>query len=148
MVNDQMEDHPGPGVAVSLQPAAKLMLWLQTRSRRGYPQPTQIWTHRPGFPAYITQDWGGSTGLLAVKVALFELKLDVAILCGVPMSAVGNHYRRHQPWGVCDTFHRGWNSHHDELKGRVKSFSGWTAERLGQPTLEFLQGEPFGSSTS
>src|SRR5262245_50020308 len=51
------------------------------------------WSHRhmPGIDCISHPDWGGSSGLLAVKVALVDLKCRRAVLAGMPLEN-GPHY--------------------------------------------------------
>jgi hypothetical protein len=77
-----------------------------------------------------SSDWGGMSGLFAVKCA-FEEGFEEVILCGVPMTESPYF------WGECLNYNiigyrKGWEKHIDKLKGRVFSQSGWTAGLLGK----------------
>lgn len=143
MVNDQIEHHPGPGIAVTLHPRS-LETWLTERKKKGHQPPAQIWAHRRDSPhvTNVTQDWAGSSGLLGTKVALLELNYDRIILCGVPMTMEGRHFRRHAEWGASMPFRRGWEHNLHHLTERVRSCSGWTEKLLGAPTAEWAGGIP------
>ena len=75
----------------------------------------------------------GSSSLLGVLAAL-RMGYRRIILCGCPLTgnnAKGSKY---------ETFQAAWQAFSKELAGRVRSMSGWTAEFLGRPTEEWLNG--------
>jgi len=126
--------------AVTLHPV-KLADWLHKRRQNGYPPPGDIWAHRKNLSNeaninFWTDDWGGSSGLLAVKVAT-QLNFDKIILCGVPMDT-GKHFLRQTGWNACFAFRRGWERQMRDLLPYVRSYSGWTRDQLGEPTADFL----------
>jgi hypothetical protein len=141
VVNDMIERFPGPCVAVSLHPT-KLQGWLSARKQNGHPDPSAVWCHRndrllpPG--AKIVEDWHGSSGLFAARVAL-HLGYQKIILCGVPMDAKLGNINGAAKWDGCAQFTVGWIEHHNELAPYVRSWSGWTKDRLGAPDAAFLQ---------
>jgi hypothetical protein len=100
----------------------------------------QIWGHQPRVGIdFATRDWGGSTGLFAVKVAL-ERGFQKIVLAGVPMETHhGHYYAKNIPWTSAPNFHRGWKQNHGKIADSVRSMSGWTRELLGAPTVEWLQ---------
>ena len=116
--------------------------WLRSRAERGLPPPGDVWCHRDDHKDVVTRvvkdHWSGSSGLFAVKIALYELGCDRVILCGVPMTEAGKHFNSERPWKACPMFARYWNAHIAELGPYVRSFSGWTREILGPVTLDFL----------
>lgn len=139
LINDQIglwDADTAEGVTLHL---AKLTGWLETRRRAGFPPLRSVWSIRqiPGVDR-VTTDWRGSTGLLAVKVAM-ESGFRQIVLCGVPMTAEAGHFVRHRPWNDARTFHRGWLVHRPAIAPFVRSCSGWTAELLGEPTAEWLR---------
>lgn len=142
-INDQIPRFDGPGVAVSLHPE-KLEVWLNERKEKALPSPDQVWAHSKGAPRANgqvtdhTDDWAGSSGLFAVKVAL-ELGYRKIILCGVPMDPVQKHFIRHAYWNAVHPFRPAWERNHQKIAPYVRSFSGWTAQRLGRPSVEFLR---------
>ena len=89
-------------------------------------------------------DVGGSSGLLAVTVAL-ELGKENQdqlriVLAGVPMDpAAGNFRAPSVPWAEATVYHPAWEERAEALKKNVRSMSGWTAELLGKPTAAWLQ---------
>ena len=85
-----------------------------------------------GIDIVVREKWPGSSGLYAVQIALFELGAKRVYLCGVPMT-VSPHYFNAEDWTDASKYYRGWVRALPEIKGRVKSFSGWTRELLGHP---------------
>lgn len=128
--------HPGPcadWVGVSAA--------IEQRVKAGRNRP-ETWGHQcRGGIENRTSDWGGSTGLLAVKIAL-EKSFDRIVLAGIPMMQEGAHfYSRHRKWAGCNKFRRAWTRRIAWLRPRVKSMSGWTMELLGPPTVEWINAE-------
>lgn len=81
----------------------------------------------------------GSSGLYAVKYALEKLKADEVVLCGVGMDERSHTYNE-APWKYAKKYQQSWLHVADELRGRVTSMGGWTAELLGRPKLECRSG--------
>ena len=81
----------------------------------------------------IAKHWtpSGSSSLLGVQAAL-AMGYRRIILCGCPL--IGNNAKG----GKYEKFQAGWEAVSNELAGRVRSMSGWTAEFLGRPTEEWL----------
>ena len=129
--------------AVTLH-ADRLKDWLRERRDRGYSDPGMTWAQRQpranNSPRVekIVPEWGGSSGLYAVTIALLHLKLRKVILCGVPMDNQV-HLIRGRPWQNFGVFVKAWRSHREEIAPYVRSFSGWTAELFGMPTQQFLE---------
>ena len=76
-----------------------------------------------------SSDWGGMSGLFAVKCA-FEEGFEEVILCGVPMTDTPYFWGKDLHYKILP-YRKGWEKHFDKLKGRVYSQSGWTKELLG-----------------
>ena len=76
-----------------------------------------------------SSDWGGMSGLFAVKCA-FEEGFEEVILCGVPMTETPYFWGNELHYKILP-YRAGWEKHLDKLKGRVYSQSGWTKELLG-----------------
>ena len=118
--------------------------WLGDRERRGFAVPGCVWSHRraPGIDR-ITREWltpggrGGSSGLFAVKIAR-ELGYGKIVLCGVPMQAEAKHFLRKRIWRAAFVHAHAWRAHYAEIAPFVRSFSGYTAELLGVPTMEWI----------
>lgn len=80
---------------------------------------------------------GGSSGLLAVNVALDGINADRVVLCGIPLSEVPR-YDDPKVWKEALVYRAAWRDEYERLKDRVRSMSGWTQELLGAPTKEWL----------
>lgn len=108
---------------------------LEARRRRklaGRNDPV-TWAHKMGRGVdRTTTDWGGSTGLFAVK-GLMEMGFDQIVLAGVPMTIVGGHYFDKKVWAKAEFYHKGWLKHKDEIAPFCRSMSGWTRDLLGHP---------------
>jgi hypothetical protein len=84
--------------------------------------------NRPGVDMVVEYKRpSGSSALLGVQAALL-LGYDRIILCGCPLSD-RRYNRQYSP---------GWKVAFDDVVGRVKSMSGWTAELLGEPDQNFI----------
>jgi hypothetical protein len=76
----------------------------------------------------------GSSSLLAAMSAV-DLGYLKIVLIGCPLEGVND---KNYPYTV---FRKGWQAHVNKLEKRVRSMSGWTAEFLGEPTLEWVRNE-------
>lgn len=119
-------------------------LWTTDRIAAGRPMPAQLWTVErrlclPGFPYQVrtAANWAGSSGLLAVTVAL-SLGFDRVAVCGVPLDYDAGHYDNPLPWRQGGLYRRGWVAHLAEMRGRVKTMGGWTAAQLGAASEEWF----------
>lgn len=74
-------------------------------------------------------DWGGSSALQAVKIALQYWKYGKIILCGVALDP---------PYDKI--FYNSWCKSFSYIRNNVRSMSGKTRELLGAPTKEWLYG--------
>lgn len=140
LVNDQIASMPLAGAhGVTLHPA-KLGAWLTTREAAGLPPLAAVWCWKGATPGVtcVIADWGGSSGLLAVRAALKSGHTRV-ILCGVPMTASGGHFLRRRSWQHAVGFQKGWLQHRGDLAPFVRSMSGWTQATFGTPTREWLR---------
>lgn len=120
-------------------------LWIKSRAEQGHPPAKQLYhaSHRAHYPegSKPVESWGGSSGLLCVKVAL-DLGCTKIILCGVPMHQNFHHYDRpNRRWSEAAQYHRSWEKRLPEMQGRVKSCSGWTARLLGSPDRNWIDGD-------
>lgn len=116
--------------------------WLEERRAAGRSEPGMIWTSNAkdlpdGIKWNHVERWEGSSGLLAVTVAL-HLGYDKVILCGVPLDRQMRHYDSDELWQEAHKYRAGWVKHLPDMRGKVKSFSGWTSRLLGTPTREWL----------
>jgi hypothetical protein len=118
---------------------------LRQRTLHGRNRP-QIWSHRSKRHAQsppvdrVTDDWGGSTGLLCVK-ALIEEGFTRIVLAGIPMAQDGGHFYDRRKWSESDRYHPAWQRNLAAIRDVTRSVSGWTAHILGQPTIEWLAGD-------
>lgn len=110
--------------------------WIAERSKHRRPSAGKLWhaKHRISkVDSKPIESWGGSSGLLAVKLAL-DLGCERVILCGVPMEQQGCHYDQlGRKWLEARQYWANWNKHLPDMEGRVKSFSGFTMRLLGAP---------------
>lgn len=70
----------------------------------------------------------GSSGLFGVKFALVDLEADAAVLAGIGMD-FAPHYNRPDLWKP-NGFRQAWVEALPDIRGRVTSLGGWTAELL------------------
>ena len=124
--------------------------WALLRSKKGYPEALNYWgaiyRRRPGAdpptfdkPISYTRCEGGSSGLVAVMVALNELGAQRVVLAGIPMKAEAGHYDEAGIWKEAGKYFPTWEERFDELNNRVKSMSGRTRDLLGAPNIEWLK---------
>jgi hypothetical protein len=122
--------------------------WTETRRARHFPlSPIMYWTaiasgrvraaYCNGLRVNEIKCEGGSSGLIAVKVAR-QLGCDRIVLAGIPMTAEAGHYDDHDLWAEAEVHRKVWEQQLDELRPLVRSCSGWTQERFGQPTQQWL----------
>ncbi len=140
LINDQIALFEAvEAEGVTLHPA-KLPNWLARRQAAKLTPLLRIWGHRPApLIDRTANDWCGSGGLFAVKIALLERGFRKIVLCGVPMLPEAGHVVRRQRWNAAIGYHKGWKIHRAEIAPFVRSCSGWTADLLGQPTPEWLK---------
>lgn len=81
---------------------------------------------------------GGSSGFVAVQVALDELHADRVVLVGVPMRAEDAHVGSDESWREANKYWATWEENMPRLLGRVRSMSGRTRDALGYPDKAFL----------
>ncbi len=122
--------------------------WIERRAQAQLPPALNYWTSdykgkgRPktevaGFPLKQIRCDGGSSGLIATKVALHIGGTHV-ILAGIPMDADRAHFDSEAPWKEATAYREAWLASLPGLKDRVRSMSGWTAELLGMPSVSWL----------
>lgn len=141
-INNIIEEIPEIEHAVTMHPV-KMRIWLANRRKNGYPDPKRFWTAVDReVPVDIDVEFQrlkntrGGSGLLAVYVARY-LNAHVKVLCGIPMTPEGEHYHTNGNWKECHLYRKIWESN-KTLKDDVRSFSGWTREQYGEPTLDCL----------
>jgi len=146
--NDMIaEFHRDVDHAVTLHPD-KMDMWRNARNAYGHPPLTRVWGHRKFIRGRhgsidwgatdVSDDLGGSVGLLATKIA-YELGHRRIILCGVPMTVESGHFTRKHRWLAAHGFRKGWNRPQiTRWAPSIRSMSGWTQEKFGFPTVEWL----------
>ena len=126
--------------------------WCAERTTAGLPPPANFWTsYHKGKPLrqtklsthadkfqHITAE-GGSSGRVAVHVAVNALGADRVVLAGVPMEAEAGHFDQDGPWKEADVYWDAWLPDVEEFAGVVKSMSGRTRRAFGAPTREWLE---------
>lgn len=144
--NDMIERFSKECVTCTLH-VDKLPSWIANRATHKMCSPLDVWIcskekDKPAamFATRITDDWGGSCGLFATKIAIQEYSFSKVILCGVPMTIKGRHFVRGQPWGDQLTFVNRWTPHLPYLRNHVRSLSGFTRDWLGHPDRDWLVG--------
>lgn len=124
--------------------------WVTKREGKGYPPAGEFWScnyrNRPArvktpVPVSLVDCNGGSSGFIALKVALEKLDAHRVVLAGIPMTHEGGQYDTADQWTEAHKYRREWLEHLDMIKGRVRSMSGWTQEQFGTPTREWLAEE-------
>jgi hypothetical protein len=119
--------------------------WVADREAGGRSPAENYWTGirrlpPPGIgPIKVVENWGGSSGLLAVTVAM-ELQADRIICCGTPISPEMGHYDNPKPWADGGNYRRAWMRRVDHMRDRVRSCSGWTRDLIGGPTEDWWNG--------
>jgi hypothetical protein len=117
------------------------------RERRGHPGGFATWTRPYPFGMeererlcdhVIGAPWtGGSSGLLTLGVALDPYRVRAALLCGMPMDE-RQHAVTGREWLIAPKYREGWTLALGRIHADARSFSGWTAELLGEPDAEWL----------
>ena len=122
----------------------KMPAWMEIRKNYGFPPAQNYWTsnrktipiEHKGMYKHVTS-WDGSSGLLAVTVAL-HLGYEKIILCGIPLEKAMAHYDDNAPWMDAPRYRAAWNRHMHKMQDKVKSFRGWTSVKLGVPTVGWV----------
>lgn len=131
---------------VTLHPE-KMAGWRLSRQRNGFPEARRHLAHDDYLADGIElvefrfpgQAASGSSGLFAAKVALCDLKADRAVLAGIPLDR-GPHFFDQIDWPNASEFIPTWKSLQPSILSRLRSMSGWTANFLGVPTTEWMEG--------
>lgn len=142
-VNEAGRDFDGPlALWCSLHPE-KMPRWQRERARAGRSTDYTCVCNKAHPEARIDRTfgevWGGSSGLYICQVAILALGFDRIILCGIPMDA-SKHYHGADGWDAYPRYRDAWIEATDqqELRGRIRSMSGWTAGQLGRPDIDWL----------
>lgn len=139
VANDMIPRWPFPlDHAATLHPQ-NLPGWLNARLSIGRDRPREVWSYRPEANVdRVTSDWQGSSALLALKIALFELKATAAVLAGVPLDRSPHFVRSSGEWTDAHTFVAGWRAHRKDVEAQTRAMSGWPRTLFGEPTPEWL----------
>lgn len=128
--------------------------WCQERASNGYPPPREFWSsYHKGKPLrqtalsaradkfrYVSAE-GGSSGRIALHVALEGLQADRVVLVGIPMTQEAGHFDQPGDWKEADLYWDAWAEDTIVYADRVRSASGRTRGAFGAPTREWLAGE-------
>ncbi len=114
--------------------------WAAERAAKGGNTDFRAFTPSPaGIPTEIVSEaWDGSSGLYAVRCALFEMGAAGAICCGIPLIREAGHFRRSGQWEPVTGYHQEWDAVSPILGDRVRSMGGWTEANFGRPTPEWV----------
>lgn len=142
-VNSAGRDYPGHLDHWASRHPDKFPQWVKERRSKKNPPAGQLWTYvgrtaSPSLEINHAPNWGGSSGLLGVTVALMHV--DKVIICGIPLMPREAHYDRPKEriWDEASKYRIDWIMAQKMLAGRVKSMSGWTQKFLGAPTKDWL----------
>jgi hypothetical protein len=90
---------------------------------------------------------GGSSGLLGAWVAREVAKGDKIVLCGIPMENTPRYDDR-TVWREALVYRQAWIEAFPKLLPYVRSMSGWTREKFGEPDKEWLEDVPVREESS
>lgn len=142
-VNDAGYAYPGHLTLWATLHQEKFAAWQRHRERTGLNQDYVAVTrkaHREGkIDKVVGELWSGSSGLYICQVAIIDFGYSHVVCCGIPLDEMPHFFNR-IPWTPTSTYRRGWTQAYDqpELKGRIKSMSGWTRDLVGHATQEWL----------
>lgn len=125
--------------------------WSAEREARGHPAPMRYWSaiyrgrklgeHETSRTLDFVPCIGGSSGYMAVQVALDMLGLQRVVLAGIPMQADAAHYGDARAWDEANFYWATWERNLSTLRGKLRSMSGRTRDALGAPTSTWLAGQ-------
>lgn len=122
---------------VTLHPEFLKGKWIRRRTGNN---DFLTWSHKPHkvIDRVLVGDWGGSSGMFAVKVALEALRIDRVVLAGVPMDKQP-HYDNEEEWWVVYNYRKAWIRKMEIIMPHVRSLSGWTREVFGGFDIDELE---------
>lgn len=137
---------------VSMHPE-KMSEWVRGRAKLGNEPALNLWKPKhkqpfPGLEMKSAPSWGGSSGLLAVTVALIALEVEFVIVAGCPLLNEECHYFDQKVWREAHQYRAAWVRYLPQMRNRVKSMSGWTRELLGEPDMGWLGAHARAEQTS
>lgn len=141
--NNAGRDHIGELEHWASMHPEKMEGWAKERNRMGRPRAGTMWRPRHKLPpnGMVMREvpsWGGSSGLLAVTVALLPLECTHVVCAGCPLESERAHFDDRRPWGEAARYRGAWQKHFPTMRNRVKSMSGWTRQLLGPPDGEWF----------
>lgn len=120
--------------------------WVLERASNDLPA-AQLWTNETKIPnlspAQKAMSIKGapycdtSSGGLGIDVAVFGLKADKVVVCGVPLEN-GPHFYEGEQFTWQDPYRYKWTHNMNKWGDKVRSLSGWTRTQLSYPTPEWL----------
>lgn len=122
--------------------------WIGERKANGFDNAPSLYSHiiqekAVGLPITVTpwafpdQPETASSGVFAIKVALYDIGCDRAILCGIPMTSTP-HFFDAEDWPPAERYFNRLAQLNKNDLSRVRSMSGATAELLGRPSPDWL----------
>jgi len=111
-----------------------IALYIKKRIRENLNTDFCIISHVPEKGVQVVYAYekpSGSSSFLAAYAAV-DLEYSKVILIGCPLE--GQNEKKYK----YEVFQKGWIAHNKDLKGRVRSMSGWTAAFLGEPDKEWI----------
>lgn len=137
-VNDAGAQYPGQlKLWCTLHPE-KFEAWQRNRRRRGLNTDFTSVSHKRVANAPIDQVrqqiFSGCSGLYLCQVAVMTFGYRRIIACGMPLTE-DPHFFDDAAWNDARNYRRGWKeaAQQPELRGKVRSMSGWTRSLLGGP---------------
>lgn len=86
----------------------------------------------------VASRWNGSTSLYGAQIALKQMKATKVILCGAPLDADAGHIAVPGRWDYADRYRAGFTAALPDIKDKVRSMGGWSADLLGSPDADWL----------
>ena len=137
-VNDSGTEYSGHLTLWATLHPEKLWNWQMRRERRGLNTDYTAVSHKLVAGARVDllkqQLFSGCSGLYLCQVAVMAFGYDRVIVCGMPLTE-DPHFFNASAWNDARKYRRGWReaSQQRELRGKIRSMSGWTRDRLGGP---------------
>lgn len=117
--------------------------WAEKRHEAGYPPAKATYAHESAvkpvsdrtiktYYGFFKDQYSGSSGMFATKVALVDMGFDRAVLCGIPLTNTP-HFFGGEAWKSGENYRKYWLQIPDEFKAKIRSMSGWTRQTFGAP---------------
>lgn len=122
--------------------------WRDGRLANGHPDADEYFLmgeHLPSWCSFTDHRFpgmaeSGSSGMMAVKVALCDLGADLAVVAGMPMLRQAHFFGAHDMFDAAGIYREVWRGIPLPYRRRIRSMSGWTAQFLGRPDQQWLSG--------